>query len=82
MMFGESVSRNQWTVRGHLHSWLCSSSLSCISADLHFGERGTVENLSRQAASSWSPLPTHANSMEAWLFLLDRGTAADLGLLS
>ena len=39
MMFGESVSRNQWTVRGHLHSWLCSSSLSCISADLHFVER-------------------------------------------
>jgi hypothetical protein len=46
MMFGENINRSQWTVTGHLHSWLYNALLLLlllllffIFTDLHFLDR-------------------------------------------
>jgi hypothetical protein len=42
-----------------------------VVTDLHFVERGIAKSF------FWSLLVTHANSVEAWQFLLDRATSVD-----
>jgi hypothetical protein len=55
---------------------------SCVFADLQFIERVTTEKFSVNSGWFWSFLLTHANLTEAWVFLLDHATAADLCLVT
>ena len=79
-VFGESINRTQQTVKGlALYSQLFSSSM--VITGLHFVERGTCrELLAFQLV--WSLPLTCTDSLEAWQFLLDCVTIADLHLVS
>ena len=74
----ESINRTQLNSDRALSSAslgaLCWSS---VFSDLHFVERGMAEN-SKHPGWFWSLLLSCANLAEAWLFLLNHATTADL----
>lgn len=53
-----------------------------VFADLCFVKRGIAQNISWCSSWSWLLLLIHAHSAEAWWFLLDHATVADLCLVS
>jgi hypothetical protein len=55
---------------------------SGVFADCHFVESGMAENLSWHSGWFWLLLLTHANLIEAWLFLLDCTAIADSCLVT
>jgi hypothetical protein len=87
VMSGESINRTQGKVTAYLLSCIASFTVFYWSpffmfADLHFIERGTVENFSWHPGWSWSlPLTHNGSGSSAWQFLLDHTTTADSCLL-
>ena len=73
VMFGESINRTRWQWRCPYIASFAMLHWSCvfILVDLPFVERDTAENFSWCPGWSCSFLPlAHADSVEAWLFLL------------
>lgn len=77
-MFGKHISRSQQTVTGRLHHSSCKASLDSL---LHL-VLSHSENSFSYFWWFWLFLLIHANSAEAWLFLLDRAITVDLCLVT
>ena len=75
MLFGECINRTQGTAMGPCIASLAMLCWSRVFTDLYFFGRSMAEYF-----WFWSLPQTCPDSVEAWLFLLDRATTADLCL--